>query len=253
MNERYDSLDKYYDNKILDKINIFLFWSSVILSFALLYLSNPTYKTWGNVLFILVTILLFACDNFLNLYLLRRAENKRRVHLLSNAFNVPMDNEETNKYYNNNQEPSILKLGANAFENSLFTSRVSKVMVINKGIIILISVTIWLALMLFRETSLELLGIIGLTLFSSNIFTNWLRVLILYIDTERIYEDFHHLFLQLANEDNVVFKARILNLVIRYECTKASMGANLSTKIFNKLNPEISLEWEKIKKKLSIK
>ena len=49
--------------------------------------------------------LLFILDNYLGVFKLPDVEDKRRVHLLSQSFGVPLDYEQTNLYYNNNLEP----------------------------------------------------------------------------------------------------------------------------------------------------
>jgi hypothetical protein len=44
----------------------------------------------------------------------------------------------------------------------------------------------------------------------------------------------------------------ILDSFVKYEAAKAYSGVKQSTKIFKKINPEISLEWEQIKTNLNI-
>lgn len=185
MGERIDSINSYFVSvKLFNRISIFLFWLSIAISFAVLFLSGyPLLKSWTNVIFILVTLLYFTCSNFLALYLTRKSENKRRTHLLSNSFDIPLDDEETNKYYNNNEIPSIRKFGINVFENSLFTSKTTNRMLIMETLKIFIYIIIWIFLMLNRNTSLDLLTIVGQTLFSTSIITNWIRLLILKIET----------------------------------------------------------------------
>ena len=47
--------------------------------------------------------------------------------------------------------------------------------------------------------------------------------------------------------------SKILDVTIEYEALKARTGVMLSTKIFNKINPRVSEEWEEIKKELKLK
>lgn len=48
-------------------------------------------KEMINILYVIVTILYFLASNTYELYLLRKAENKRTTHLLSNGLGVSLD------------------------------------------------------------------------------------------------------------------------------------------------------------------
>lgn len=126
-NDRVDSLDKYYKQlNFFDLICTVLFWLNASISILLLFVNG--YQMWREILtylFIVTTVIFFIADNYLSIYLIPTVEGKRRVHLISKSLDVPLDYEITQKYYNNEIEPSITKLGAHIFENSLFAKEVT--------------------------------------------------------------------------------------------------------------------------------
>ncbi|WP_085507150.1 hypothetical protein [Thalassobacillus devorans] len=103
MVERYDSLDKHY--LIIEKLSKTaenLFWINAFLSIAVFFVNDyDTIKSIFLFIFIVTTIGYFIIENYLGVFKIPEVEDKRRVHLLTNSFNVPLDNERTNKYYNN--------------------------------------------------------------------------------------------------------------------------------------------------------
>lgn len=257
-NIRQDSLDRYYENLgFLNKLNSFSFGFSVVLSFCILFMDgHPRISSWINILFITITLVYFITNNYSSLYLMRDGENKRRTHLIANSFNVSLDSEETALYYNNEEEPSIRKLAAHTLENTLFTVANTEEMLKIERAKILVYLLIWFIVLLNRESSLEYLAVIGQTLFSTSILTNWIKLEILNNNCKKLYRELYNLFLQIRGETNLdsVTTARFIDMIMEYECLKAGMGISLSTKIFiKKINPKYTPKWNKIKKDLLIK
>jgi hypothetical protein len=59
-------------------------------------------------------------------------------------------------------------------------------------------------------------------------------------------------FLNNGTKNNKKVSAILLQLVFQYETTVASMGILTSTKVFDRINPKVSTEWEKVKENLSL-
>lgn len=254
MDERFDSLDKYY-SKIsqLDKLNTILFWINATLSIAVFFLGNYfMLKGTMLIIFIIATSFYFVLDNYLSIFLIPSVEEKRRLHLLTNSFDVPLDNEKTNKYYNNSLKPSLLKLGANVLENSLFAKRVTQEMAKVERIKIILFTFVWLIALLLRTTDLELISIIAQTLFASTIIPAWLKLEVLSIKNIEIYNCLYDIFLFHSQTDEQKIAARLLDCFVKYESAKAYSGVKQSSKIFHRINPEVTEEWEQIKKNLGI-
>ncbi|MCH1627208.1 hypothetical protein [Fredinandcohnia quinoae] len=252
--ERIDTVENYFNRLTrMSKISNILFWMSVICSFAVFFTSNNVgINSTMNIIFILITILYFTFSNWVSIFLLREAQNKRRTHLLSNSLGVRLDDEETNLYYNNPQSPSLLRLGMNVFENSLFTCRVTEEMAKWERIKVFVYIIIWLLLLLFRETNLNLLSIVAQTIFTTGILVTWIRLEVLRYSSNQIFNELRQVFLANGLKGNRKSNSLILSLVFRYETTVASMGIHLSSRVFHRINSSVSEEWEKIKKNIDL-
>lgn len=257
MSDRVDSLDRHY--KIIEKLNTTtttLFWVNAALSIAVFFVDD--YLTTKNILlfvFTITTLGYFIIDNYLSIFKIPKVEEKRRVHLLTNSFNVPLDNERTNHYYNNELEPSLLKLGANIFENSLFAERVTREMAKRERIKVGIFLVVFFIALMLRTTELELISLLAQTLFASTLIPAYLRLEVLHSKNKAIFESLHDIFLlrnQSTIENDERFSAKLLDCFVKYESAKAYSGVKQDTKIFNNINTEVSLEWDDIKRRLNV-
>lgn len=252
--ERIDTVENYFKRvTLVSTISSVLFWLSVICSFAVFFLSNnQSINNLVNVLFILVTFLYFIVSNWLSIFLLREAQNKRRIHLLSDSLGIKLDDEETNLYYNNSHFPSIIRLGLNVFENSLFTLRVTEQMVKWERLKVLFYIVIWLLLILLRNTNLNFLAIVAQTLFTTGLLVSLIKLEVLRHSCGQIFNEFRQVFLANGLRVNKKAKSIILSLVFRYETTVASMGIHLTSQIFHRINPSVSEEWETVKRNINL-
>lgn len=258
MSERFDSLDRHY--KIIDQLNnatSWLFWINAFLSILVFFVDDfEQVKNFLFFIFILTTLAYFVIDNYLTIVKIPNVEDKRRVHLLSQSFNVPLDTERTNKFYNNNVEPSVLKLGVHIFENSLFAERVTYEMLKKERIKIVIFVAVFVVAFLFRTTEYEFIAILAQTIFASTLLPAYIRLRVLHSKNKAIFNSFYDLFLlhkDTNNGNEEKLTAKILDLFVKYESAKAYSGVKQDSGIFHKINPEITQEWEDIKVRLNIK
>ncbi|MCM3390258.1 hypothetical protein M3649_19350 [Ureibacillus chungkukjangi] len=254
VDQRVDTVESYFKRvNIVSKISTFLFWISLLFSYVIFFTDGDAkINTAITITFIILTVLYFIFSNLLSIFLLREAQSKRRVHLLSNSLGIKLDDEETNLYYNNSQAPSILRLGMNVFENTLFTGRVTEQMVKIERVKVLIYILIWLLLVLLRDTNLNLISTVAQTIFTTGILVSWVKLEVLRYTCNTLFGEFRQLFLTNGIKSNKKIIASILNLVLRYETTVASMGVDLSTKTFNKINPTVTSEWERIKSNINL-
>ncbi|MDD2299678.1 MAG: hypothetical protein PHS04_00930 [Tissierellia bacterium] len=253
--ERIDSLDKYYKQlNFIDLVCTVLFWLNASVSILIFFLNG--YQVVREVLtyvFIVTTVMFFIADNYLSIYLIPSVEGKRRVHLISKSLDVPLDYEITQKYYNNDIEPSITKLGAHIFENSLFAKEVTVRMCSIERRKILFYAAIWIVSLTIRTVDLEFIAIISQTLFASTLLTKWLKLEYLRIKNEQIYNCLYDLFLLRRDNDDARLSAKFLDCFVSYEAAKAYSGIKQSSKIFFEINDTYTEEWERIKEKLEIK
>jgi len=256
MNERIDELEKYYSPIALCDIWAKgLFFVSAILSIVILYSSLLPYSSFENgtkIAFILSVIIHSVLVHFNGFYLIPRAESLRRRQLLSDAFGVPLTPDKTQLYYNNGISPSVLKLGGNVMENSFFAKHVCGEMAKNERIKILTYTVLWLISILNRSADLALLLTLTQVLFSSEVIIHWLKIELLRLRNETIYDKLYALFLNKVSSEDQNMTAGILDSFAFYEASKAAAAIKQSTKIFTRLNPILTKEWVKIKAQLQL-
>lgn len=117
--ERKDEIQDLYDrtNKISNFGNI-LFLLTIIISFILLF--DFKIKDVFITFSIVLTLGYIVLSNINDMYFSNLAETERRKSLLKESFNINTTLRETNKYYNNDEIPSIKKLGLNCYESVFF-------------------------------------------------------------------------------------------------------------------------------------
>jgi hypothetical protein len=251
---RIDSVDAYFQKvSRVNSWNGFLFWLSVMCSFAVFFTGNkPVVNSTLNIIFIITTVAFSFINNLLSLFLLREAQSRRRIHLLSDSLGVKLDDEETNLYYNNSQHPSLIRLGINVFENTLFTWRVTEEMLKKETVKVLIYLLVWFTVILFRNIDLNFISIIAQTVFTTGLIVNWVKLLLLRNTCKQLFNEFRQIFLTNGFNNNEKAIAALLNLVFRYETVVASMGVHLSSKIFHRLNHVVTIEWETVKRNVNL-
>lgn len=253
MNERQDSLDKYYKPvDFYELVSSVLFWFIAGLSLTILYVEDVSIRNVLSRLFILLTIAFFLSNNYLKIYLIPNAENRRRVHLLSNAFDVCLDYEVTKGYYNNTVQPSLFKLGANVFENSLFAKTVVSEMLITERRKTIAYFFFFILSLLYKGIDISAVAIVAQTLFLSEVLSRWIYMECLKRENDRIFDDMNKLFINYTEEKKSQIEAQIIDSFVRYESVKAYCGIKQSSKIFFELNEELSKQWEQIKQRLKI-
>lgn len=255
--KKVDEISQYYApiKKIGSIINR-LFWINRALFFVIPYSTLIFGKSGSGVLqaiFPVLVLIQFALSQASSLYLLPRAEQKRRKQLLSDSFGVALSPDKTSLYYNNEYPPSVQRLGANTMENAFFSHKIAARMLNRKRIIILVYLVAWILVFSIPHDNLELLTWITLLVFSQNIIGEWLRLEILRSRSEHIFNELHSHFLRKSDQDTSDAIATVLDAFVEYEAAKSSAGILLSKTDFDKLNPTLKKEWEQICQKLNMK
>lgn len=252
---RSDPIRKqYYDAvEVTDSISDGLFYVGVALTFLTLLLDKDTHPkayTWTTIAFAIDAVALFFVGLVLRLHLSPRALDKRRQDFLSSAYGVNLIPEKTSGYYNNELTDSSRRLAAQVLENSHFSRNIALHIVNRERFKIGIYLVLLLAALLYRRTDLGLIIVASQVVLSEHIVSKWLRIEWLRWRSEKIFEDVYSLFQMLPVRAQ--FQARALDAFVAYETAKANAGITFSTKIFEKLNPKLSQEWESIKDTLKI-
>jgi hypothetical protein len=254
-NTRIDEVDRYYDPiGKLNGVSCILFWILVALSFSQLFADHYADTLSGalKIAFLTIALLSFTLSLVLRFSLIPKAERARRKQNLSNALGTSLSEDHTNLYYNNEYRESILKLGANTFENSLFSKEIASEMLKSRRFIILGYFLAWLLVLFVRESDLALITWVTQFVFSGEILVSWISLEILRCRHENVYERYYEFFRHGIDESSEEGVATILDIFADYESAKASAGIKLDSDIFEKLNPPLTKKWECIKEKLKM-
>lgn len=246
-NKRKDDVRELYDisNNINGIANL-IFFINIICTFLLAF--DFKYRSIVVILSIILTILYVAITNINEMYFNNLAENERRKSLLKESFDIPITLKDTNKYYNNKENPSIEKLGLNCYESVFFTKNVVDKMIFKDLVKIVFLVIAYIILMIQLE-NLDILLIITQTLFSSEFIFYFIKLIYYKFQLEKLNNEFQNIYFMInKNEKNR--NVLILDAVMGYECLKSYCEISTSSKIFFKHNNEWSNEWNNILKKI---
>lgn len=252
---RVDEIEKYYQSALnADKAVFYLFWIIAVISLLIPYVCklHPNVEEVIKTFYILLVLVHFATSLILGMYLIPLAEKKRRKQLISNALGTPLVQEKTELYYNNDFPPSILRLGANIMENCLFSREVATQMLIPIRWIVGIYTLAWVMLFTLRQSNLDILLWVTQLVFSSAIIMRWLQLELLRHRHDLNFESLYNHYLN-GQQGNAKSTAIILDAFANYESTKSSAGIMLSSKVFHKINSELTLKWQQLRGELKMK
>jgi hypothetical protein len=254
--QRIDEVSKYYTSvEKLEMLSTSLFWINTALSFAIPYSTSIVGKIGADILqifFVVFVFIYFTFSQLLSLYFLPRAESVRRKQFFSDSFGVPLSEEHTSLYYNNSFSPSVQRLGANTMENAFFSKEIALTMLGRKRVIVLMYVILWLLAFTFRHNNLELLTWITQFVFSGEIVFGWVKLEILRVRCQQIYDELYYHFLHKIGQDSSTAIATILNACTTYEAVKSAAGILLSSKDFKQLNQNLTNRWQKTCQELNM-
>jgi hypothetical protein len=246
-NKRKDDVSKLYDiTNNLSNIGNILFLINIICTLALSF--DFKYRDIVVISSIILTISYVTIINVNEIYFNNKAESERRKSLLKESFNSPITLKETNRYYNNNETPSVEKLGLNSYESVFFTKNVVDKMIIKDLFKIVVLIIVYIILMV-RLDNLDILLIITQTLFSSEFIFYFIKLIYYKFQLEKLSNEFQNVFFITKNKDSNR-NALILDAVMGYECLKSYCEISISSKIFFANNDKWSKDWKNILKKI---
>lgn len=249
---RIDEIDKYYKSpEKLDNIAGFLFYTVGIMAITLPLIEDEKINSVSSTIFVVLVVLYFIVRYTNNIFFLPEAEKMRRKQLISDSFSIPLVHEITKEYYNNNISPSVIRLGANLLENSLFSIRILAKMLLFERCKVGLYFVLWVAVLASQQVNPDVIIVISQSVFSAEVIARWISMETLRVRYVKVYDDLYNMYLTKSYLTADVNPLLLDNLT-NYECAKAAAGIKLSTTIFNRINDEISKEWETIKLKLKI-
>jgi hypothetical protein len=245
---------RYYDAvELVDKVSNWLFYANAALSIASLLVEKQTHPIaydWILTFFAVAVAALFTIGLVSRLYLTPRAEDKRRQDFFTSACGVSLTHEQTDGYYNNDFAEPIKRMAAQALENGHFSKAIALRMARTERIKVIAYAVIWLVCVLNRQADLGIVVAASQAVFSEQVVSKWLRLEWLRIRFEKTYDDVYRLFQSKPAAPK--FNAMTLESLGMYETAKANAAITLSSKVFHRLNAELSAEWDRIKAELKI-
>lgn len=247
---RVDPIRKrYYDPlERAEKVSGWLFYIAAITSFLPLMFSEKSYPIGNSVVtaaFVLLVIANFVLGIVIRLYFFPRAEDARRKEFLSNAFNFDLIHQRTIGYYNNDETSPLRRIGMLVMENLFFSKAILGKMAPAVRARAAIYFVLWFGFVIWRATPLDWLVAGAQVLFTEEILTRWIRLEWARNRAEKLYDIVHSLFQVSPTGDKLT--AYSLQAFGDYEVGKALGGILLSQRIFDRDNPSLTQEWEKVK------
>jgi len=256
MSNRIDEVEKFFKPvEALNTLTTWLFYSSALFSIATPIISNLVDESifqHVSIVFVILVVLHSFSQNVNSFYLLPRAERERRKQLLSDSLGVPLTHSQTNEYYNNERASGLERLSANLMENSFFGKNICVAMLKPERLKVSVYAVLLLFSLLSRETDLGVIIALTQTFFAGGVLFSWIKLEILRMKNEQIYDSLYSLHLNQQEAFNVNEMTILLDTFAEYECAKYSASIKLSSTYFHKLNASLTEEWEAIKRTIGL-
>lgn len=254
---REDSIGSefYVPLGVAEKASNCIFYLAAALSIIVLLVDKTAQSKLHEAVqatFAVAVIGFFIIGIVIRTYFAARAHSGRIADFVSNAFSVPLISSPSEGYYNTSADEPFMRMGGSVLENTLFTKSILVKMLRFERARIGTYVFIWLWAVLYRATDLELLTVAAQVLFSEQLLSRWVRMEWLRSRVERLYDDLYALIQSTSDLASKEFRARVVEALIRYETSKAQAGVSLSSRVFNKMNADLSLKWQTICSQLDI-
>ncbi len=247
-NARVDEIKELYDKSdIIRKWTNALFIINIILSFALLF--SFDYRSFVIYLSMSFNFIYVVITSINDMFFSNYAENERRKSLLKESFSINITLRRTNKYYNNNERPSIKKMGLNCYESAFYTKKIVDKMIVSNAIKTILIFIIYLILMCTID-NLDVILIITQTLFSVEVIFSFVKLLYYKFQLDEINKNFEKIFF-ILDSDNNTKDVLIVDTTMDYECLKSYCKISISTKIFTKYRDNWSKEWKNLLKRIN--
>ncbi|WP_305303338.1 hypothetical protein [Romboutsia ilealis] len=250
MSEYTPQQDFFVKLQKTEKFRCKVFWISIIGSAIIPLFNNSNINSIFTIISLIVLIYL---DVQLDYYR-SNAEKKRRSDLFDNSFGTKYNHDKSKGYYSNDEIPNgTYKIATNVFQNCFWSLNISTKMKEKEKIknIAIGGVIVLFAVFGFLN---NMISIPVLQLFLSQEF------LVKYINLDRynreledIFEELKDLFSRNLNDNIESEQARVLNIIVRYECNISNWKIDLDSNIFNSEDARLEKEWSKIKNTYNIK
>lgn len=251
---RHDPIgDKYYRPLAsAETAASIIFWVAAALSIASLFVDASPWAHWLQISFLLSVVAAFILGFAIRLWLGPRAEEQRRLDLLSNSFGVKLTHENTVGYFNNNERNPVRRLALSVMESSFFTKNILEEMLRRERANVFLYFGVWLTCVLNRSTDLSVIVAGTQALFSEQVISKWLRMEYLCLRSGAVYQKLNRLIATAKGFNNSACHAQVYESFSEYEAAKSRASIGLSKRVFSRNNSRLSMEWDEVRASLNL-
>lgn len=250
MSKRDDVKVLYSKSTILNECCQILFWTNCIFSILSLWCDGilNSVSVLVQILTSILYVILMSIDDGHYWYM---AESARRKDNLQVGLGINLSDLETDGYYNNQLEPSIIKYAMNTFESNFFSKEIAAKMLVKSLTKAIVAVFLLISIDWFN-TNQEIILVITQSVLSTYIVEETIMLAFYKSKLEKLYDLIYAEFITIGitkkSQQNL-----LLYYVVEYESIKSYYKVRISYYIFNKYNGQLSQKWDDIKTKCKIK
>lgn len=242
MNKKVPHKINYDTTNLISNIQYYLIIFGTLLSLSTMFNFQDRVKNTVETIICIVSIIYFISEIIFNNFFIK-AEQNRINDLIDNSLNSKLADENSENYYTNEEiKQSVYKLGVNGFENVFFTKNISREMIKKQLPLFIIFLFIYLISIFFVEK--KILVIVFQLLLPLYVIKDFVQLNMFKAKVETVYDCYKKIYTSTKRSDQGPI---IINNVISYEKLISSYSIQLDSKIFNKMNPKLSKEWEGLK------
>lgn len=245
-----DDVDLLYSrSKTMAALCKYLFWGNCIIALTATICSGQlnAVLTYIQIIGALLYVILKSLDDGLFWY---HAEMARRKNSIQVAFNVSLSELETEGYYNNHVEPSVVKYALNTFEGNYFSKFIAGKMLGKSAFLSLVSIIVLIVTGWFISSG-DILLAMTQAIFSAYVIEDTLMLTIYKLKMDKLYDEAYSTLVTIGVKDEKQM-VWLLAYAVEYEAIKAHYRVRLDSTIFNTYNDELSQKWDAIQQKIVI-
>lgn len=223
------------------------YWMILVFSILSTVLNLDTWVEYVSIFAIIyLNIISYIAENYK-----LKAEKIRRADFIDNSFGTKFVHDSSDAYYDNDElDFGVKKSMTNLFENSYFSYNVSKEMIKKKSVYNLIFTVIILGLSIYgfsrSNISLPLLQVY----LSRYFIIEYLKLNAFHQRAELCFDELKKISVDMTeNRKLTAAEVQFIKTLVDYEAGLAEFNIVMDSKLFNEMNAELTIEWEKMKKK----
>ena len=229
---RRDDINKLYQpSKTLEKVCYALFTADIAISLIAACVGGSVIS-YLTVALVIIAFLYMAISIIDDGIMWFQAESARRKNSIQVAYDVRLDEYETEKYYNNNVGDPDISYATNLFESAFFTKEISGKMLLGAVAKLIVAVVVLIITCRFIAND-DILLVIAQTVFSAVVIEDAIRLIIFTQRINTLYEEAYHELITVGISTTAQ-RVWLKFFCVEYESIKAHYRIRLSESLFNK-------------------